>query len=168
MSEWVKRMHLMIFTTGGSIDKAYSTQASDFVVGEPQIGAVLREANVNFTYEVVSLFKKDSLHITDDDRRLLTDHIRATPYRHILVTHGTDTMVQTAQAIVGIEGKVILLTGAMQPAAFKQTDAVLNIGCAVAAVQIMPPGVYLAMSGRIFTPDNARKNPQTDQFEEVG
>jgi L-asparaginase len=161
-------MHLMIFTTGGSIDKTYSTQVSDFVVGEPQIGAVLREANVNFTYEVVSLFKKDSLHITDDDRRVLADHISATPHRHILVTHGTDTMVQTVQALMGIAEKVIVLTGAMQPAVFKQTDAVLNIGCAVAAVQIMPTGVYIAMSGRIFMPDNARKNPQTDQFEEVG
>ncbi|MBC7871945.1 MAG: asparaginase, partial [Chitinophagaceae bacterium] len=122
---------------------------------------------VNFTYEVESLFKKDSLQITHDDRLMIVERVRASPQAHILITHGTDTMVATAQALAAVPNKVIVLTGAMQPAAFKQTDAVLNIGCAVAAVQILPAGVYIAMSGRIFSADKTRKNPATNQFEEV-
>lgn len=161
-------MHITIFTTGGSIDKTYATQASDFVVGTPQIGDILREANVNLTFDIVPLLQKDSLGITDAERALIVAHVRDCLNRHILITHGTDTMAQTGRALRGIADKVIVLTGAMQPAAFKRTDAALNVGAALAAVQLLPPGVYLAMSGRILTPETAHKNPTTDQFEARG
>lgn len=156
---------IKIFTTGGSIDKTYSTLESDFVVGAPQIDMILKEAIVNLDYEVESLFRKDSLDITDFDRQLIVDTVTACPHQHIIITHGTDTMVDTAKALQHIEGKTIIITGAMQPASFKQTDAVFNVGCAVSAVQILPAGVYIVMSGRVFDPDNARKNLQTNQYE---
>ncbi|NWF68254.1 MAG: asparaginase [Chloroflexi bacterium] len=158
-------MHIKIFTTGGSIDKIYSTQASDFVVGAPQIGTLLREANVNLSYEIVPLLQKDSLHITADERQMLVERVRDCPERHILITHGTDTMAASGQALRSVPDKVIVLTGAMQPAAFKAGDAALNAGVALAALQLLPPGVYIAMSGRVFRADGARKNPASDQFE---
>jgi L-asparaginase len=158
-------MKIKIYTMGGSIDKAYSTRESTFVVGDPQVAAILDEANVNLAYEVETLSRVDSLDLTARDRQVLLDRIRSDPNRHILITHGTDSMIETAQALGHIQGKVIVLTGAMQPAAFKQSDAAFNIGCAVVAVQTLPYGVYVVMNGRIFDPHNAKKNPKLDRFE---
>lgn len=158
---------IKIFTTGGSIDKGYSTVESDFVVGEPQIASILRDANVALEYEVEPLLRKDSLEITDHDRQLITDRVAADPGRRIIITHGTDTMVETALRLATIRGKVIVLTGAMQPAAFKRTDAAFNIGCAILAVQTLPEGVYVVMNGRVFDPRRARKNLELDRFEEA-
>lgn len=158
---------IKIFTTGGSIDKYYSTRASDFVVGEPAIGSVLEEANVSVEYEVESLLKKDSLNLTDADRQLIFERVSASPYQRVVITHGTDTMVQTALALATIADKVIVLTGAMQPAAFKQTDAVFNVGGAVIAAQALPAGVYLVMNGRVFSPGRVRKNFALGRFEEI-
>ena len=160
-------MKIKIFTTGGSIDKFYSTQESTFVVGEPQAERILQEANVHLDYEVESLLKKDSLEITAEDRRTIIERVRTDPHRHVVITHGTDTMIQTAQRLRAIPGKVIVLTGAMQPAAFRQTDAAFNVGCAVIAAQILPEGVYVVMNGRVFDPDKAYKNLALDRFEEV-
>ena len=160
-------MRIKIFTTGGSIDKFYSTKESTFVVGEPQAENILREANVHLDYEVESLLKKDSLEITAEDRRTIFEQVRADPHRHVVITHGTDTMIQTAQGLRAIPGKIIVLTGAMQPAAFKQTDAAFNVGCAIIAAQTLPEGVYVVMNGRVFDPDKAHKNPALDRFEEV-
>ncbi|MCU0514679.1 MAG: asparaginase [Anaerolineae bacterium] len=160
-------MVIKIFTTGGSIDKTYDTAASDFVVGPPQIETVLREANTGLHFAVESLLQKDSLALTDEDRALIVQRVQREPARHIIITHGTDTMTQTAAGLALLRDKVIVLTGAMQPAAFKKTDAAFNIGGAVAAVQLLPPGVYIAMSGHIFPWDQTRKNPSRDQFEWV-
>jgi L-asparaginase len=160
-------MKIKIFTTGGSIDKLYSTPESSFVVGEPQIGNILQEANVSLDCEIESLLKKDSLDITDDDRRLIFEKVRSDPHRHIVITHGTDTMIATAKMLGQIPDKVIVLTGAMQPAAFKQTDAAFNIGCAIIAVQTLPEGVYVVMNGRVFDPHKAMKNVDLDRFEEI-
>jgi L-asparaginase len=158
-------MTIKIFATGGSIDKTYSTKSSDFVVADPQIDDILRDANVSIAYEIVSLMKKDSLEITPADRQLIVEAVTAAPQQRIIITHGTDTMIDTAQALTGIPDKVIVLTGAMQPAAFKHTDAAFNIGCAVIAVQILPDGVYIVMNGKIFDPHNARKNIDRNRFE---
>jgi L-asparaginase len=158
-------MKIHIFTTGGTIDKIYFDRKSEFQVGDPQIGEVLKEANVTLDYEISSLLRKDSLDLTDSDRELIRDTIAACPQRHIMVTHGTDTMIKTALSLQAVEDKTIVFTGAMQPAKFRMTDAVFNIACAFTAVQLLPPGVYIAMNGRIFDPLSARKNVDKNRFE---
>lgn len=160
-------MKIKIFTTGGSIDKGYSTLHSDFIVLEPSVSGILQDAYVNLEFDIVPLFRKDSLEITPEDRQQIVQAVKSAPERHIIITHGTDTMTMTGQALKGITDKVIVLTGAMQPSAFKHTDATFNVGSAVAAVQILPTGVFIAMSGLILDVDQARKNAETNQFESV-
>jgi L-asparaginase len=158
---------IKFFTTGGTIDKVYFDAKSEFQVGEPQVIEVVQEANVAFEFEVESILRKDSLELTQEDRRLIRERIASDPCTWVVVTHGTDTMVETARALMGIPGKTIVLTGSMQPARFRATDAVFNIGAAIAAVQCLSPGVYIAMNGRILDPMNARKNLERHRFEEV-
>ncbi|MFQ5568373.1 MAG: asparaginase domain-containing protein [Rhodothermales bacterium] len=160
-------MTVRIFTTGGTIDKVYFDARSDFEVGEPQILDILKAAGVTAAYEVEMLLQKDSLDLTDDDRTLIADRVRSTPCRRVLITHGTDTMVQTATALKDIPGKTIVLVGSLTPARFKMTDAEFNIGFAFAAVQALPEGVYIAMNGRIFDPERVRKNRAMNVFEDV-
>jgi L-asparaginase len=159
---------LCIVTTGGTIDKIYFDDKSDFQVGEPQIGRILEELGVAFRYTVIPIIRKDSLHITDTDRELIRATISAQPCRHVLVTHGTDSMVQTAQVLQAIDDKTIVLTGALNPARFHGSDAVFNIGTAVGAVQCLPPGVFIAMNGRIWDPTRVRKNVEANRFEALG
>lgn len=158
---------LLIVTTGGTIDKIYFDEKSDFQVGEPQIGRILAEIGVGFRYRVIPLMRKDSLHLTDQDRALVRAVVEAQEERHVLITHGTDTMVLTARALIGVAGKAIVLTGALNPALFRGSDAVFNIGTAVGAVQVLPEGVYIAMNGRIWDPLKVRKNPEANRFEAV-
>ena len=160
-------MKIKIITTGGTIDKIYFDQKSEFQVGEPQIAEVLRGANVTFDYEVQSLLRKDSLDLTDEDRRLIYETIKSDECERFLITHGTDTMITTARELQKIRDKVMVLTGSMQPAKIRLTDAFFNIGYAIAAVQLLPSGVYIAMNGRIFKPDQARKNVEQNRFEEL-
>lgn len=158
---------IKIFTTGGTIDKTYFDAKSEYEVGDPQIHAILREANVTVPYAVETLLRKDSLDLTDADRALIHDRVSAEAAAHILITHGTDTMVDTARALRDVPEKTIVLVGSLSPARFKHSDAEFNIGFAMAAVQALPPGVYLAMNGRIFTPEHARKNREENRFEEA-
>ena len=160
-------MKIKIYTVGGTIDKVYFDRKSTYEVGEPKIGEILKEANVNFEYDISSILHKDSLDMTDEDRRLIFDKIASDEHRHILLTHGTDTIIQTAKKLKTIPGKVIVLTGAMEPARFKYSDATFNIGCAVAALQVLKPGVYIAMNGRIFDPNRVKKNLEKNWFEEL-
>ena len=160
-------MKIKIYTVGGTIDKVYFDRKNAYKVGESKIGEILKEANVNLEFEISSILHKDSLDMTDEDRQLIFDKIASDEHRHILLTHGTDTMIQTAKKLNTIPDKVIVLTGAMAPARFKYSDAAFNIGCAVAAVQILTPGVYIAMSGRIFDPDSIKKNLEQNWFEEL-
>jgi len=157
--------HLVIVTTGGTIDKIYFDDKSTFQIGAPQIGEILEALGVAFSFDVVPVMRKDSLHIDDADRAQMRAAIEKQTHRHILVTHGTDTMVETAQALAGLAGKVVVLTGALNPALFKGSDAVFNIGCAVGAVQTLPDGVYIAMNGRIWDPSRVRKNRDANRFE---
>lgn len=159
---------LCIVTTGGTIDKIYFDDKSDFQVGEPQIGRILQELGVAFTFNVIAILRKDSLHLTAADRELLRATIAAQPACHVLVTHGTDSMVETAKVLAQIADKTIVLTGALNPARFRGSDAEFNIGCAVGAVQSLPPGVYIAMNGRIWDPAKVRKNVAANRFESVG
>jgi L-asparaginase len=158
-------MHIKIITTGGTIDKIYFDQKSNFQVGEPSIIEILKEANVTFSYEILSVLRKDSLDMTDDDRLLICNEVKSSIQNRIIITHGTDTMINTAKALQKIKGKIIVLTGAMQPAKFRFTDAVFNIGCAVTAVQILSEGIYIVMNGQIFNPENIRKNQVLNCFE---
>ena len=158
-------MTIRILTTGGTIDKVYFDQQSTFQVGEPQILEVLREVNVTVPYALTPLLRKDSLELTDADRQLIRQAVEGAGESRILLTHGTDTMVETARALQGIAGKTIVLTGAMQPARFRQTDAVFNIAAAFTAVQLLPPGVYIAMNGQLFDPQQVRKNVAANRFE---
>src|SRR6056300_938924 len=158
---------MQIFITGGTIDKTYFDAQSEFKIGEPQIARLLHEANVNFDYQVTSLLKKDSLDMSDDDRTAIKEAVFACDARHILITHGTDTMVQTAQAIGDIKDKTVVLVGAMQPARIIASDAVYNIGFACSACQLLPPGVYIAMNGEIFRPDDVTKDRSTMSFKSL-
>ena len=157
--------HLTIVATGGTIDKIYFDDKSAYQIGAPQIGEILKQLGVAFEFEVIALMRKDSLHMDDADRDLVRRTIAAQPHRHVLVTHGTDTMVETARALAGISGKVIVLTGALNPARFQGSDAVFNIGCAVGAIQALPDGVYIAMNGRVWDPARVRKNRDANRFE---
>ncbi|MDH3374462.1 MAG: asparaginase, partial [Gammaproteobacteria bacterium] len=128
---------------------------------------ILTEGLVEFDYEIVPLLHKDSLDITDEDRESIHDFIAGDDATHYVVTHGTDSMSETAALLADLSGKTIVLTGALTPARFKTTDAVFNVGMAVAAVQIAPPGVYLAMNGQVFVAGHVRKNRAENRFEEL-
>lgn len=156
---------LTIVTTGGTIDKIYFDDKSEYQIGAPYIGDILNQLGVAFAFDVIPILRKDSLHITDDDRELIRRTIAQQPHRHVLVTHGTDTMVETAQVLLNIPGKVIVLTGALNPARFQGSDAVFNIGCAVGALQSLADGVYVAMNGRVWDPRSVRKNRAANRFE---
>lgn len=165
----MRRMdQLLIVTTGGTIDKVYFDDKSDYQVGDPQIGKILEELGVAFRFHVIPIIRKDSLHITTEDRELMRATIAAQPQRHVLVTHGTDSMVETAKVLSTIADKTIVLTGALNPARYRGSDAEFNIGTAVGAVQALAPGAYIAMNGRIWDPLKVRKNVDANRFEAVG
>ena len=159
---------LLVVTTGGTIDKVYFDDKSDYQVGEPQIGRILEELGVAFRFSVIPIIRKDSLHINAEDRELIRAAIAAQDARHVLVTHGTDSMVETAKVLAGIKDKTIVLTGALNPARFRGSDAEFNIGTAVGAVQSLPAGVYIAMNGRVWDPATVRKNVAANRFEAIG
>ncbi len=158
---------LEIITTGGTIDKVYFDDQSDYQIGEPEIGKILHAMNVNFDIKINALMRKDSLYIDAQDRELIREAVAASSAAHIIITHGTDTMVETAKELQGIDGKTIVLTGALNPARFRDSDAVFNIGCAVGAVQALPEGVYITMNGAVWDPLKVRKNRQANRFEAV-
>ncbi|MEO1324576.1 MAG: asparaginase domain-containing protein [Pseudomonadota bacterium] len=155
---------LHIFTTGGTIDKVYFDALSEFQVGESPLDAILREANVSLEYELTSLMKKDSLELTNDDREAIKRAVSDSPCKHVLITHGTDTMAKTGQALIGISGKTVVLTGAMQPARLRSTDAIFNVGFAVSAALLQAPGIYIAMNGKVFPADQVRKDRAAGRF----
>jgi L-asparaginase len=158
-------MFIRFITTGGTIDKIYFDALSKFEVGDSPIDAMLADGLVSFDYDVVSLFRKDSLDLTAEDRQQLADYLAADEAQRYVITHGTDTMPETADALRRVADKRIVMTGALTPARFKSTDAVFNVGMAVAAVQLVQPGVYIAMNGRVFPAGEVRKNREKNRFE---
>lgn len=158
---------IKIYSLGGSIDKTYSMEESSFVVHNPQVDSILKQANVTVPYEIEEVLRKDSLEISESDRKNLRKKIFEDSCDHIIITHGTDTMHLTGKALSSISKKVIVITGAMRPASFKETDANFNIGAAFIAVQTMPPGVYMVMNGKIFNPGKVVKNFDKKAFEET-
>jgi len=160
-------MFIRFITTGGTIDKIYFDAMSQFEVGDSQIQHILTEGLVSFDHDIVAMFQKDSLELTDDDRNELCRFIKDDDATHYVISHGTDSMAKTAAALRDIVGKRIVLTGALTPARFKTTDAVFNVGMAVAAVQTVEPGVYVAMSGQVFTAGDVQKNRAENRFEPI-
>ena len=155
---------IRIFTVGGTIDKIYFDAKSRYEVGPPNISEILGGLTLNPDFEVVSLMQKDSLEMTDEDRQIVHAAVAAADEPRIIITHGTDTMVQTAAELASITGKTIVLTGALEPAGFKTSDAMFNIGAAMTAVQTLPAGVYITMNGAVFDHDKVVKDVEQGRF----
>ena len=160
-------MTIKILATGGTFDKIYFDAKSEFHIGEPMATSILEEANVDFKFEIESILEKDSLEINDQDRQHIRQKVVQQSSNKIIITHGTDAMVETARFLADIPGKTIVITGAMQPARMRYSDAAFNTGFACSAVQLLPPGVYLAMNGKIFDPKTTRKNVALSRFETI-
>lgn len=157
---------ISIITVGGTIDKIYFDAKSQYEVGPPNIGRVLGELNLSIDYSITSLMRKDSLDMTESDRTLILETVIQDASDKILITHGTDTMVKTALHLKSIKGKTIVLTGAHEPALFKTSDALFNIGCALGALQVLGEGSFIAMNGKVFPADGVRKNVEKNRFED--
>jgi L-asparaginase len=166
----VREQPLMIdiFTTGGTIDKVYFDALSEYQIGPTALPDLLAENNVFVSHRVTQLMRKDSLDLEDADRAAIRNAILASDTTQILVTHGTDTMVQSARVLTGIAAKTIVLTGSMQPATLRASDAAFNVGFALAAVQCLPAGVYIAMNGQIFDPAKTEKDRVAGRFVTEG
>ncbi len=157
-----------IFTTGGTIDKVYFDALSEYQIGPTALPDLLAENNVFVPHRVTQVMRKDSLDMDDADRTKIAQAVAASDAAQILVTHGTDTMVETALVLKAIADKTIVLTGAMQPATLRASDAAFNVGFALAAVQCLAPGVYIAMNGQIFDPQNTVKDRAAGRFVSAG
>ncbi len=157
---------IRIFTTGGTIDKLYFDAKSEFEVGASLVDDLLREAEVQVPFVVEAVMRKDSLELTDEDRALIRARVESAAETRIIITHGTDTMADTARALAGIADKTIVLTGALHPARFRHSDAEFNVGMAVAAVQACGPGVWITINGRVFDGMRVRKNREANRFED--
>ena len=161
-------MKITFIQTGGTIDKDYPRLDSyAFEITEPAVKRILSQLNINFTSEFITAFKKDSLDITQADRKKLFNIIKKIKNNKIIITHGTDTLVATAKYLQNIKDKTIVLTGSLQPERFIHSDAVFNVGTAVGAINVLKPGVYVAMSGKIFNADNCKKDLKTGKFVEI-
>ena len=161
-------MKVNIITTGGTIDKIYFDALSDYQIGEPVIGELFSRIGVGFEFTVHGLLRKDSLDLTDSDRQLIVDTVKSADSDYILVTHGTDSMVETGKWLKEqVPDKTVVLTGALQPAAFRETDAVFNIGTALGALQTVKSGAWIAMNGRVFDVTKVRKNRNANRFETI-
>ena len=141
---------ILVLTTGGTIDKNYFDALSEYQIVDSGIPALLKEARVALPFRTLEVCRKDSLELTDQDRAEIARHVADAPESRVIITHGTDTMTETARVLAGIPGKTMVLTGALSPARFAETDAPFNLGMAFAAAQVAPPGVWIAMSGQVF------------------
>ena len=160
---------IRLLTVGGTIDKVYFDALSEYEVGMPYALEILEELNLNLDCRVTSLMRKDSLEMDDGDRELVRQAVASAEENLIVITHGTDTMVDTAAALHPLFAepgfsKTIVLTGALAPAIFKKSDAMFNIGAALTAVQTMTAGIYIAMSGEIFAFDAVKKDREGQRF----
>jgi L-asparaginase len=159
---------LLVVTTGGTIDKLYFDALSEYQIGDSVVERVLRQARVALPFRVVELLRKDSLDLTDADRAAIVATVAAAPEARAVITHGTDTMTDTAAALLaagaGVAGKTIVLVGALAPARFADSDAPFNLGMAVAAAQTAAPGVWIAMNGTVFDGARVRKDRSVNSF----
>lgn len=155
---------ILVVTTGGTIDKAYFDALSEYQIRESVIAKLLQVANVTLPYRVEEFSRKDSLDLTDADRERLRDVIAMAAETRVVVTHGTDTMTQSAEVLMSLANKTIVLTGALAPARFAESDAPFNLGMAFGVAQSASCGVYLAMNGQVFRAGEVRKDRQQARF----
>lgn len=155
---------ILVVTTGGTIDKQYFDALSEFQISDSMMGKLLQTARVAHPVRVVELLRKDSLELTDEDRALIARTVAEAPESHVVITHGTDTMTDTAAALAHIEGKTIVMCGAMQPARFAETDAPFNLGMAFGCCQSAAPGIWITMSGTVFNALQVRKDREAGRF----
>jgi L-asparaginase len=160
-------MKIKFFTTGGTIDKVYFDAKSAYQVGSPQVAEILKDANVAFEFEITEVLHKDSLEMTNEDRLEVRRVVENDLCERIVITHGTDTMVDTAKCLLGVPNKTIVFTGAMEPARSRYTDATFNVGCAIGAAQTLPSGVYIAMNGKVYAADKVKKNYEAKRFDDL-
>jgi L-asparaginase len=160
-------MKMLFIQTGGTIDKDYPRLSGGyaFEFGEPAVTRMLERLNPSFEYEIVTVFQKDSLDIDDDDRKKLAQIIRSTDHDRIIITHGTDTMKETAQFLqFAVSGKVIIITGSMRPERFSDSDADLNLGAAIAAVSLLDQGIYIAMHGVVKSHKEIQRDTESGKY----
>lgn len=160
-------MKIVFVQTGGTIDKDYphTTKGWAFEFGEPATNRILEKLNPSFDYEVLTAFQKDSLEITDEDRKSLAEMIQNRPESKFIITHGTDTLIETANFLnQHVANKLIILTGAMLPERFSNSEAPINIGCAIAAANLLDQGVYVTMHGIVKEQSAIKRNMETGAF----
>ena len=158
---------LEILTTGGTIDKVYFDKKSNYEVCDPFVEELLHKMNVNISFKVKSLMKIDSLDMTDIHREEILNYLKNSTANNFLITHGTDSIVETAIYLKKISDKTIVLTGSLKPAIFIDNDAIFNVGSALTSAQILKNGVYIVINGQVFNPDNVRKNLEKNIFETI-
>lgn len=161
-------MKIVFIQTGGTIDKDYPKieKGYAFEIAEPAVKRILQKVNPNFDFEIIPLLKKDSLDITEEDRKKIHEACQKANSDKIVVTHGTDTIIETAKKLSDIKNKVIILTSAMRPEKFSDSDASFNVGTAIGAINILKNGAYIAMNGRIYPWHDVKRSSKTCQFIE--
>ncbi|GAA4320987.1 asparaginase domain-containing protein [Flaviaesturariibacter amylovorans] len=161
-------MAIRIFVTGGTFDKEYNELTGQLFFKDSHLPEMLQLGRARVAVDIRTLMMIDSLEMTDIDRELIARHCQEVDDTMIIITHGTDTMAETARVLAqSVQGKTIVITGAMIPYKFGSSDGLFNLGSAIAFVQTLPPGVYVAMNGRYFNAGNVRKNKLTGEFEEL-
>jgi len=161
-------MKIVFVQTGGTIDKDYprTKKGYAFEIAEPAVERILEKVSPNFDFEIIPILKKDSADITEGDGKKICEACQKADSDKIVITHGTDTIIETARRLGDIKNKVVVLTGAMRPEKFSNSDASFNVGTAIGAINILKNGVYIAMNGRIYPWRDVKRNPKTGQFAE--
>ena len=161
-------MRIVFIQTGGTIDKDYprTQKGYAFEIREPAVERILQKAHPNFDYKIIPLLRKDSQDITEQDRQRIRETCESVDADKIVITHGTDTMLETAQKLDGIKSKVIIFTGATRPEKFVDSDASFNVGTAIGAIDALSGGVYVAMNGRVYPWSKVKRDQKTGQFVE--
>jgi L-asparaginase len=161
-------MPIRILVTGGTFDKEYNERTGQLFFRDTNVGEMLNLGRSRLDVSIRTIMMVDSLEMTDADRDLIVQNCLQSEEACIVITHGTDTMTDTAAAVAAaVTGKTVVLTGAMIPYAFGSSDGLFNLGSALSFVQVLPPGVYLAMNGKCFPWDRVRKNRERGEFEEL-
>lgn len=162
-------MKILFIQTGGTIDKDYPRQTKGyaFEINEPAVKEILEKINPAFDYEVISVLRKDSLDLTAKDRKKIFEICERADFNKIVITHGTDTMIETARFLSEVKDKTIVLTGAFKPSKFSNSDADFNVGAAIGAVGVLGRGVYIVMNGMVFEYDKVQRNKITGKFEKI-